>query len=65
MKPLHTILALGIGIVLLWALTVLVTDRAKKEKFTTRENIILRPVSRTPNSETHDVLAYSLGYSVK
>ena len=65
MKTLNIVLAIGIGIALLWSMSMIVTDRAKKEKFTTRENIVLRPVPRTPNSETHDVLLYSLGYSAK
>jgi len=65
MKTLNIVLALVIGVILLWSMMVLVTDRAKKEKFTTRKNIVLRPVPRTPNSETHDVLAYSLGYYAK
>lgn len=57
-----------VGLICIWILSIFVIKKyvdhmstSKKEKFVVRSR--LNRVPQMANSETHDVLAYSLGYS--
>jgi hypothetical protein len=68
MNALSIIALTIVGLICLWVLSIFVIKKyvdhmstSKKEKFVVRSR--LTRVPQMANSETHDVLAYSLGYS--
>ena len=58
MKPYVVVIAVAVVALLAYAMSLLMKKR-KKEKYTS--GTTLGPLLRSPNSETHDVLEYSLG----
>jgi hypothetical protein len=58
MKLLHVAVAVAVVVFLFYAISFLI-KKTRKEKY--MNGTTLGPILRSPNSETHDVLEYSLG----